>query len=200
MRFAFSLPGAGSAKRLAGEPAANNICCGWAKCSDVVVTRDAGPVLSEDCPAVGIDFAEGDGSHSGSLEPEGEAADAAEEIEDTHHLRAADRCSVVARIIDVVLPSSLERAQQRREYRDQHGHCDQRSYKYFSHTLLRELSSVRQTSMVSSALCRSARSFSKACVARFLIHRPANPSRLYLVCVIRCSDRTPVSRRPSLRP
>src|SRR6185312_12371798 len=39
---------------------------------------------SENCSAVGVDFAEGDGTHSGSFESETEAADAAEEVEDTH--------------------------------------------------------------------------------------------------------------------
>ena len=41
-------------------------------------------MLGEDAAAVGIDLAEGDGSHSGSLEPEAEPADPAEEIEDIH--------------------------------------------------------------------------------------------------------------------
>jgi hypothetical protein len=35
----------------------------------------------EDSPAEWIDFAEGDGSHSGSLEAKAEAADSAEEVE-----------------------------------------------------------------------------------------------------------------------
>jgi hypothetical protein len=33
-------------------------------------------VLSQDAPAVGVDLAEGDGSETGSLEAEAEAADA----------------------------------------------------------------------------------------------------------------------------
>jgi hypothetical protein len=41
------------------------------------------PVLAEHGAAVGVDFAEGDGSHPGSLEPETESADAGEEVEDT---------------------------------------------------------------------------------------------------------------------
>lgn len=44
---------------------------------------DSWPVLGEDRSAVGIDFAEGNGTHPSSLEPETESADAAEEIEDT---------------------------------------------------------------------------------------------------------------------
>ena len=37
---------------------------------DVVVNRDIWPVLGEDTSAVGIDLAEGDGSHAGALEAE----------------------------------------------------------------------------------------------------------------------------------
>jgi hypothetical protein len=45
---------------------------------------DAGPVLSEDFSAKRINFAEGDGSHSGSFKSEAEAADSAEKVEDIH--------------------------------------------------------------------------------------------------------------------
>jgi hypothetical protein len=41
-------------------------------------------VPSQDALAIGIDLAEGDGSHAGSLEAEAEAADAAEKVEDIH--------------------------------------------------------------------------------------------------------------------
>jgi hypothetical protein len=41
-------------------------------------------VLGEDASAIGVDFAEGDGSHSGSFESEAEAADSAEKVEDIH--------------------------------------------------------------------------------------------------------------------
>jgi hypothetical protein len=41
-------------------------------------------VPSQDGSAIGIDLAEGDGSHSGALEPEAEAADPAEKVEDIH--------------------------------------------------------------------------------------------------------------------
>lgn len=40
-------------------------------------------MLGEDALAEGLDFAEGDGSHSGSLKPEGKAADAREKVKDT---------------------------------------------------------------------------------------------------------------------
>jgi hypothetical protein len=43
-------------------------------------------VLFEDGLAVWIGFAERNGSHPGSFEPEGEAADAAKEVEDIHFL------------------------------------------------------------------------------------------------------------------
>jgi hypothetical protein len=46
--------------------------CG--KFSDISKNRDIWPVLCEDFPAIGVDFAERDSSHSGSLEPEAEAA------------------------------------------------------------------------------------------------------------------------------
>jgi hypothetical protein len=42
----------------------------------VVENWDIGPVLSKHGSAIGLDFAEGDGLHSGSLKSEGEAADA----------------------------------------------------------------------------------------------------------------------------
>jgi hypothetical protein len=71
-------------ERLAGKAPANDICCGWLKRSNVIVTRNIGPVFGEDCSAVGIDLAEPDGPHPGSFEPETESADAAEEVEDTH--------------------------------------------------------------------------------------------------------------------
>jgi hypothetical protein len=43
-------------------------------------------MLPENFSAIGIDLAEGDGSHSGALEAEGEAADAAEKVEDIHRI------------------------------------------------------------------------------------------------------------------
>ena len=45
---------------------------------------DAWPMLGEHTPAIGIDFAEGDGSHSGSFEPKAESANSGEEVEDIH--------------------------------------------------------------------------------------------------------------------
>ena len=75
---------------LAGEPAADNVdgsdvisgksvCC---EVSDILELGDEGPVLSEHGAGVGVDFTEGDGSHPGSLEAEGESADAGKEVED----------------------------------------------------------------------------------------------------------------------
>lgn len=52
--------------------------------SHVVVAGNAGPVAPEDPPGVVVDLAEGDGAHSGALESEREAADAAEQVEDIH--------------------------------------------------------------------------------------------------------------------
>jgi hypothetical protein len=46
--------------------------CG--KFSDISVNRDIWPMSSQDALAIGVDLAEGDGSHSGALEPEAEAA------------------------------------------------------------------------------------------------------------------------------
>jgi len=43
-------------------------------------------VPSQDGAAIGIDLAEGDGSHAGALEAEGEAANAAEKVEDIHKM------------------------------------------------------------------------------------------------------------------
>lgn len=50
-------------------------------------------MLSEDGAATGVDFAERDGSHSGSFEAKAEAADAAEEVKDIHP--RADFCRSV---------------------------------------------------------------------------------------------------------
>jgi hypothetical protein len=48
------------------------------KGADISPNRDIWPVLGEDGSAVGVDFAEGDGSHSGSFEAKAESSDAAE--------------------------------------------------------------------------------------------------------------------------
>lgn len=87
----FAAPRSGDAERLAREPAANNVDCDsigakplGGEGSHVVVTGHVGPMLAEDGAAVGLDFAERDGSHSGALEPEAESADAAEKVEDIH--------------------------------------------------------------------------------------------------------------------
>jgi hypothetical protein len=52
--------------------------------SDVIEDRNLGPVMGKDAPAEIVGLAERDGSHSGSFEPEAEAANSAEEVEDIH--------------------------------------------------------------------------------------------------------------------
>jgi hypothetical protein len=47
------------------------------ECCNIVVAGDIWPVLFEDGAAIGIDFTEGDGAHSGSFESKGEAANTA---------------------------------------------------------------------------------------------------------------------------
>jgi hypothetical protein len=76
---------------LTGEAAAddihgNSVCPETIGCegSDISENRDSWPVLSQHSLAVGIDLAEGDGSHPGSFEPEAEAANSAEEIKHIH--------------------------------------------------------------------------------------------------------------------
>ena len=76
IRLACSLPS--KAEGLARVSSANKLHwtdIGAAELADVSVDGDAGPVPAQDPTAVGVDLAEGDGSHSSSLEPEGEAAD-----------------------------------------------------------------------------------------------------------------------------
>jgi len=46
-------------------------------------------MLPKHFPAIGIDFAEGDCSHSGSFKSKAESADPGEEVEDIH---PAERC------------------------------------------------------------------------------------------------------------
>jgi hypothetical protein len=68
---------AGRADVLAGEASANNVNCsnvGAFEFRNVVMDGDARPVLGEDFPAERIDLTEGNGSHSGSFEPETESA------------------------------------------------------------------------------------------------------------------------------
>lgn len=72
---------AGEADVLAGESSADgvhgNSICSQAvgrEGAHVVVDRDAGPSLVEDSTAVGGDFAERDGSHSGALKAEAESS------------------------------------------------------------------------------------------------------------------------------
>jgi hypothetical protein len=74
---------AGDRDILAGPSAADDInicdaigskssCC---ERSDICIDGHIWPVFAQDGSTVGLDFAEGAGSHSGSLKPEGEAAD-----------------------------------------------------------------------------------------------------------------------------
>jgi hypothetical protein len=66
---------------LAGEPTADDIDgpdIAPPQSANVVVDGDAGPAFGKDGAAVGFDFAEGDGSESGALKAEAEAADPAE--------------------------------------------------------------------------------------------------------------------------
>jgi hypothetical protein len=79
---------------LAWEAAADDIGGDAAEGPHIPVNGDIWPVLSEHPLAIGVDFAEGDGSHSGSFEPEAETADPAKEVEDIqlflHLARSAD--------------------------------------------------------------------------------------------------------------
>jgi hypothetical protein len=83
----------GDADVLAGESPANNV--NWPDIVGVQVTHiaEAGhvrPVLAEHGSAIGVDLAERDCSHPGSLESEREAADSAEEVKYSH----SDRCGM----------------------------------------------------------------------------------------------------------
>jgi hypothetical protein len=53
---------------------------------DVIEAGDIWPVLSQDGSAVLVTFAECNGVHSSSFESEAESTNAAEEVEDIHHL------------------------------------------------------------------------------------------------------------------
>jgi len=96
---------------LAGEAPANNVN-GNAICrepfgskgSDVVENRDIWPVPGEDTSAIGIDFAEGDGSHSGPLEPEAESSDAGKEVEHIH--LAPQKTSVISAKFSIWITAS----------------------------------------------------------------------------------------------
>jgi hypothetical protein len=59
-----------------------NVGCG--ELADILEDGNVGPVLSQDCSAVGIDFAERDGAHSCSLKPETESANSRKDVEDIH--------------------------------------------------------------------------------------------------------------------
>lgn len=81
---------AGDGKGLAGEASADKIDSSKPTQSvcvngvNVVETGHIGPMFLEDGAAILIALAEGDGSHSGSLKPEREATDTAEDVKDIH--------------------------------------------------------------------------------------------------------------------
>lgn len=59
--------------------------------ADVSENRDAWPTGGKDGAAVGVDFTERDGSHSGSFESKAESPNAAKEIEHIHGLALSSR-------------------------------------------------------------------------------------------------------------
>jgi hypothetical protein len=76
---------AGDGERLTREPARDKVDPpNSGNSSHVVMAGDARPVLGDDCAAVGVPLAEGDGTHSGSFKPKAKAPDPAEQIEDIH--------------------------------------------------------------------------------------------------------------------
>ena len=75
------------AEWLAWESAANKLDCPDIRStefSDIAVDWHAWPMPCEHGLAVWVDFAEGDCSHSGSFESEGEAADSGKEVKHPH--------------------------------------------------------------------------------------------------------------------
>jgi hypothetical protein len=86
--FAELVPG--GAEWLARVSAANKV--NWSgvlagiELANIGVAWHSGPVSVEYRSAIGVDFAEGFRSHSGSFEPEAEAADPAEEVQDSNLL------------------------------------------------------------------------------------------------------------------
>jgi hypothetical protein len=68
---------------LAREPSAdcvngNSVASKSVGCEglDVFILMDMGPVPFQNCAAIGVDFAECDGRHSGTLKPKAEPANA----------------------------------------------------------------------------------------------------------------------------
>jgi hypothetical protein len=74
MAFALTLPGRGSAEGLARESSANNVNSSVMKAPDIFKDGHSRPVLSKDCSAIGVNFTEGNGTHPGSFESKGKAA------------------------------------------------------------------------------------------------------------------------------
>jgi hypothetical protein len=75
------LTGVSAADEIDSSKPTQSVCCNRPDVSEV---RNAWPTFGEHGTAVRIDFAEGDRSHPGSFKPEGEAANAAEGIENIH--------------------------------------------------------------------------------------------------------------------
>ena len=81
MILAFSLPGTGSAERLAWESSANNINAfkfPSIKLPDVAENWDIGPMLAQPVSAGGFNLAEPNGSHSGSFKSKAKPSYSAE--------------------------------------------------------------------------------------------------------------------------
>ena len=65
----------------------NDPVCGkssGSKGCDVVVDGDSGPVLPQDCPAIRVDLAEGDGAHSCSFKSKAKSSYARKQIKYPH--------------------------------------------------------------------------------------------------------------------
>jgi len=82
-RDADVLAGEAATDDIDGDAVSNKSVC--REGPHIVIARDAGPVLCENGAAVGLDFAEGDGSESfGPFEPKAETSNAAEQVEHFH--------------------------------------------------------------------------------------------------------------------
>ncbi|MFZ2648628.1 MAG: hypothetical protein WA210_00855 [Burkholderiaceae bacterium] len=83
----FCLSAGGGADVLARKPSAHDIdssILSPIQLPHILMARHVGPVFLQHRAAVRLDLAEGDGAHAGALQAEGEAADAAEQVEDVH--------------------------------------------------------------------------------------------------------------------
>jgi hypothetical protein len=87
---ASTLPGtAEGLARIAPADKVNWPCIPGVQVAHIFVDGHTWPVLAKHGSAVGVDFAEGDGSHPGSFESKGESADAGKEVEDKHYFPAS---------------------------------------------------------------------------------------------------------------